>query len=151
MSYRKPNKFTIDVNDDGCFVCTSHKSINEYGHRSFRKYGRNYLVHRYIYEECFGFIADDLVVRHKCDNPSCINPEHLEVGTHADNVMDKVKRERVPKGSSHSNSKFTEDDVKFIKRNPQISARELVEKFGVSKEAIYKIRQGIRWSHVTPN
>lgn len=68
--------------------------------------GRNYMVyaHRAAYESEYGPIPPGMVVRHKCDNPPCVNPEHLEVGTQADNAKDMSVRGRVRNqhsGKSH--------------------------------------------------
>jgi len=56
--------------------------------------GKQYRSHRIVWQQTYGRIPDGLVVRHRCDNPSCIRLEHLSVGTHADNVADKVRRGR---------------------------------------------------------
>jgi hypothetical protein len=95
MSRAKKLDYEIDKN--GCFLCTSHKArIVKNGYVTQRIYrgGKFYLLHRFIYEQMFGPIAPGLVVRHKCDNSLCINPEHLELGTQKQNMADMIKRGR---------------------------------------------------------
>lgn len=80
------------------------------------------------------------MVRHKCDNPSCVNPEHLELGTQLDNMQDCKKRGRmsmppVARGKDNHKTKLTEEQVAFIVKSDK-SNRELAEMFGVSQTAI---------------
>ena len=88
-----PQKRIDFIEKDGCFVCTSHK-YSATGYPVIRSCGKLSTVARYIYEECFGFIPQGLLLRHKCDNRQCINPEHLELGTHYDNMHDMISRGR---------------------------------------------------------
>jgi len=86
------------------------------------------------------------VVRHTCDNPPCINPEHLVLGSHHDNMQDMVKRGR-------STSALTEEAVRhirssYIPRNKEYSARALARKYGVTDTAIRQIVLRKRWSHL---
>ena len=84
--------------ENGCWECTSHGKVGR-GYAQIKPYGeKRTLVTRYLYEQLFGEIPDGMVVMHKCDNPKCINPEHLKLGTYADNVEDmKVKN----RGKNH--------------------------------------------------
>lgn len=111
------------------------------------------LLHRFIYEQCFGFIEEGLIVRHKCDNACCINPEHLEVGTHKDNLNDSYLRSRRKPvfGEKHPSAKLTEKDVieiiKELEKGESIPT--LAKKYGVGKTAIYDIKKGNKWKHLT--
>lgn len=78
--------YTIDSN--GCWICTSHK-LNSSGYPRIQINKKQTTVHKYIYEKYKG-LTNNLVVRHTCDNKLCINPEHLILGTHLDNVKDRV-------------------------------------------------------------
>lgn len=147
-------KVTFDINENGCYIVTSHKPM-KWGHCSMtvgsRTDGsrRHVLIHRLAYEECFGQIPDGLVVRHKCDNGSCINPEHLELGTQADNVNDTVVRGRTNKGVKHHNTNLTEDNVAFIKYQSQgIKNKDLAEMFNINIRQVFRIKSGERWGHI---
>ena len=138
----KKKKITWLVTDNNCWECNSHKPSNNYP--QFYKNGKVVRLHRHIYEECFGEIPKGLVVRHKCDNTFCINPEHLELGTHKDNVNDKVKRNRQAKGEKNGNAKLTKEQVSQI-RNDNRMGKEIAKDFNVSRATISQIKNKITW------
>lgn len=81
-----------------CIEWTGYRDRQGYGRRSIRR--RLFLVHRLAWEEANGPIPDDLCVLHACDNPPCMNPEHLFLGTRADNNADMdAKGRRIPANS----------------------------------------------------
>jgi hypothetical protein len=146
-SKRKP--FAFEINNYGCFNCVSHKNLRgrkDLPYPQIKLNGRKTSLCRYIYEAVHGPIPEGLIVRHKCDNPLCINPVHLELGTPADNVRDMVERNRQAssKGSKNGNSKLTEEDVKLIRSNGE-RAVDLAERFGVHPATIWRVRQGVTW------
>jgi hypothetical protein len=79
--------------------------------------GYTTVAHRVIWEECFGFIPDGLHVLHLCDNPTCVNPEHLVLGTHQDNNLDRTLKGRSVslKGVDNPNAKVSNEDVKAMR------------------------------------
>lgn len=84
-----------DITETGCWEWRGGR--NEYGYGTItlvRKGLHKARVHRVVYERHFGPIPDGMVVRHKCDNPPCSNPDHLELGTKADNTQDMMSRGR---------------------------------------------------------
>ena len=92
-------------------------------------------------------------MRHTCDTPNCINPEHLVIGTDADNMQDKVDRDRQSKGTDFKHAKLTDDDVLFIKvyTNKGCSTTgysAMAKQFGVSLPIIAGIMNGTLWKHV---
>ena len=107
------------VKGDGCWRWTGAKT-NGYGYLTLG--GRNsglIRAHRFSYEFHFGPIPHGLVVRHKCDNPECTNPDHLEVGTHQDNMKDIVLRRRHARhGQTHCLNGH-----EFSEKNTFINAR----------------------------
>jgi hypothetical protein len=102
---------------------------------------------RWIYEECFGPISKGLVVRHKCDNPLCINPEHLELGTVMQNTLDKKRHNTWQSGEKHPRHILTWKDVREIRRQHirgtglrnRGNTAKLATKYGVSDYTIRDI------------
>lgn len=88
-----------------------------------------------------------LCVCHKCDNRRCVNPDHLFLGTGADNVADKVAKTRQARGSAHGRSKLTEEIVLDIRRNGR-PVPDLAREYGVPVECIRHARKGITWKHL---
>jgi hypothetical protein len=138
-----------EENENNCWICTSH-SKDDFGHIPFRRNGY-YYAHRYIYAKYYGDITSEQIVRHKCDNPSCINVEHLEIGTHQDNVRDRVERNRSAKGEGNGRSKLSEKDVELIKLNTTHTRTELANMYEVDDNVIYQIWKGKTWKHILPD
>ena len=77
-----------------CVIWWGTIAANGYGVGKYRGQRKMFKAHRFVYEECFGPIPDNMLVRHSCDNPPCVNPEHLLLGTPQDNMDDKMERGR---------------------------------------------------------
>lgn len=114
-------------------------------------------AHRVAYETAHGEgSADGLVVRHKCDVRPCVNPDHLEIGTIADNNRDMMERGRhvAMKGEAHCQAKLTEADVRTI-RATYVSGchthgqHALARRFGVSRPVIGEVIRREIWTHVS--
>ena len=122
----------------GCLVWTARKNSDGYGIVTVRR--RQWKAHRLAYTDAWGEIPTGMVVRHKCDNPACVNPSHLQLGTDADNAKDKAIRRRVP-------VKLSEDQVRLIRSDAR-TMREIGNKYGVSASLICLIKSGERRQHV---
>lgn len=111
------------------------------GSRNEKGYGKFHerKAHRVAYELFNGPIPDGLIARHKCDNPSCCNPHHLEPGTHRDNSADAISRNRLARGERHPRAKLTDEQVKDIRSSP-LTGQALAKRYGVSKSTISGIR-----------
>lgn len=140
----------FEVNESGCFICTSHKPAGN-GYCFMVVNGRNVYIHRFVYEECFGEIPEGLHIRHKCDTPTCINPEHLETGTHQDNMRDMVERKRHNYGEKSPVAKLTNKDVLEIKTmlSKGIMQKDIAKKYKVNPATISMINTGKNWGHLT--
>lgn len=157
-----PNAISIKyMIKDKCFICISHKT-NKNGYPILIRHGKFYLMNRYVYETYKSLIGEGLLVMHTCDNPRCINPDHLNLGTHADNMKDmKIKgRAGGPKGQKQSEehkNKITETKKKLTNEQALKIKELLLEKtnesirdkdvrisklFNVSPRTIGKIRGG---------
>lgn len=121
--------------ESDCIEWTKSLNKDGYGRRRFR--GQSMGAHRAAWIETNGAIPGGLVVRHKCDNRACVNIEHLELGTQAENMMDCSVR-------STFNSKLTEEDVKDI-RTSSDTLKFMAEKYSVSETTISRIRNHKRW------
>lgn len=137
---------------DECWEWQGFKDKHGYGTiSSGGKYGPHVLVHRVAFELHCGPIPNELGVLHKCDNPPCCNPNHLFLGTDADNVADKMAKDRQPRGEKIANSKLTEVQVKEILRRyrqGENSPLKLSVEYGVSASAIQAIVYRKTWKHI---
>lgn len=108
-------------------------------------------AHRFSYELAYGPIPKGLNVLHRCDNPACVNPDHLFLGTHKDNADDMVSKGRNAKGEMLPQHKLTESDVLYIRRRYAqggISQRKLAKEMNVSFSAVHLIIERINWKHL---
>jgi hypothetical protein len=147
--------------DDECWPWIGARTKGGYGVMSGERRGDSPLRgHRVAYELHYGPIPDGLHVRHRCDNPPCCNPAHLVVGTNADNVADKVERGRQSRtalrGGSNPAANVNERVVAEIRRllveRDDRTTRKIVRvRYGISTSALYLIRSGKTWRHVTPD
>jgi hypothetical protein len=93
-------------------------------------------------------VPDGLIVRHICDDPLCCEPNHLELGTHADNVQDRVQRNRSASGTRNGRSKLTIEGVQVIRRRSHEPVGVLAREFGVDPRTIRAILAGETWRNV---
>lgn len=120
---------------DACWPWTLGRQAAGYG--KCKRDGRTVLAHRLAYELVHGAVPAGLIVRHRCDNPPCCNPAHLESGTPKDNTRDMDSR-----GRRVGNVKLSQADVAVIRREYRPgtnSYKQLARRFGVSWGHICKI------------
>jgi hypothetical protein len=98
-------------------------------------------AHRFAWEEAYGPVPDALHVLHHCDNPPCVNVAHLYLGTNADNIRDKMARNR----QSRTGRKLSAADLERIRSNPTRSLRTLAQELNVSVEAVSRVRRGVSY------
>ncbi|QHP90599.1 HNH endonuclease signature motif containing protein [Burkholderia glumae] len=132
----------------GCWIWDGYVD-SKMGYGMFWMDGAMRLAHRAAYELFFGAAPGDLHVLHRCDIPSCVNPDHLWLGTNDDNVRDKVQKGRAARvrGVEHHAAKLNDDVVRFIRASSQ-SSRSLARSLNVCRSTIQYVRKGRLWGHV---
>lgn len=108
------------------------------------------LAHRLAWALHNGADPVGKVVMHTCDNPRCVNPEHLVLGTQAENIGDAVSKRRHPHGELHGNAKLSDDDIRAIRSlvTDGCNWTAIGREFGVSRTTIKRIHTGESWRHV---
>jgi hypothetical protein len=129
----------------GCWIWTGAKTGGGYG--NIKHCGKVLIASRVSYELYCSAIPDGLHVLHKCDNPSCVNPDHLFLGTHCDNMHDMYHKNRreAATGERNGASKLTQQKVLLI-RNDSRASDKVGADFGVSGCLIRKIRRSEIWA-----
>ena len=134
---------------DECWPWPGGRLASGYG--LIRDSGRCLLAHRLSWKYHNGrSVPDGMVVLHACDNPCCVNPAHLSIGTKADNSADMRVKERQARGTRVANAKLTEDVVREIRRLRASGDSSLVlaKKFGIGRTYVDAIVGSRRWQHV---
>lgn len=131
-----------------CWEWPGWRSPAGYGH--VRWDGRQGTPHRFVYEAIYGAIPPGMMVLHRCDNPPCCNPDHLFLGTHADNMADMVAKARPALGERNANAKLTENDVRAIRRKRAEGQTfpSLAVEFGISLPQAQNVVYRKQWRHV---
>lgn len=141
-----------EVSDKGCWVWQGHLNEHGYGYMAVGS-GRPEVASRVAYRAWIGPIEDGQVVCHTCDNPPCINPDHLFVGTRADNNADARLKRRIVNGERHGGAKLTDAEVAEIRRTyvgrGDPSQRALAARYGVTQQVISHIVRGSRRRELT--
>ena len=140
----------VDRSTEGCHEWTGSRTRKGYGMLSVD--GKNRSVHRFAYTVTRGPIPEGLCVLHKCDNRACCNPDHLFLGTVADNNADRSRKGRTSKlggrrGEEHGSSKLKAEDVLRIRSDPR-PVRAIAPVYGVSPSLVGLIKRGERWAHL---
>ncbi len=122
----------------GCYLWLGYTTSEGYGRFNFG--GKIENAHRVSYRDERGDIPAGMLVLHNCDNPTCVNPEHLRLGSDVDNARDRVKRRRVAR-------KLTDTQIREILTDGG-KYRDIAERFGVSASYISQIKSGNARSYV---
>lgn len=122
---------------------------NKYGYGRTMRHPKNIFTHRLMYELYYGLKPGKSVVMHTCDNPPCINPDHLRIGTHTENMQDMTNKGRRVSlgGESNPSAKLTKSKVTEIREmcKKGVYARDIAPMFGISMATVYHIKNGRIW------
>ena len=132
-----------------CWIWPGYKMPSGYG--ELRVDGKNWLAHRYFWTITHGPITNGLWVLHKCDNPSCFRPDHLFLGTAADNCRDRHEKGRDAKGEKNGSARLTERKVLSAREEYKLGGLTITElsvKYNVSFTTISAAVRGITWKHL---
>jgi hypothetical protein len=134
---------------DTCWWWTACKNADGYG--TFWYDGKVRGAHIAAYLLFRGTISIGQRVLHKCDNPSCVNPRHLWLGTQQENIRDCVSKNRQAKGFRKANCKLTPESVLCIRKDRKLGMRykDLANKYGVTVGAIQQVIIGRNWKYVS--
>ena len=140
----------VDKRPDGCWIwtaCTRNGHPDDYG--QFRVNQTNRRAHRVSYRIHVGPILPGMNVCHRCDRPSCVNPDHLFVGDVKDNAADMVAKGRSAIGERSGKAVLTRELVLEIRTSSE-SVRAISKRLGLSRHTVRDARRGVTWSHVDP-
>lgn len=124
--------------NSGCWLWTGASGTNGYG---FFCLGKTMSAHRASYLLHRGEIGPGLQVRHRCDNRLCVSPDHLELGSHQDNMDDRASRDRTARGERHPRTRFSDEVVRQV-RLDYVASKSYAKtgrKFGMSKTQVGNI------------
>lgn len=145
-------RYVGPVTGTGCILWTGAVSIGGYGIIGSGIAKGDYVyANRLSYEIFIGPIPESLFALHRCDNPPCVNPFHLFLGTHLDNARDKVAKGRQPKGENHGRAKLTDERVLAIRERyyrGDVGQEQLASDNGVSINTIARIVNHRNWTHL---
>lgn len=163
LSEKDKARFWAKVDKRGTDECWPwRRAIAKSGYGVFGLYGKIKTSHRVSWRVCRGEIPAGISVLHHCDNRPCCNPAHLFLGTHDDNMADKIKKGRQASGVTHAEyyargtdggmTKLTEESVREIRSiysTTGISQKRIAIRFGVDRTNISSIIRRKTWRHVT--
>ena len=136
----------------GCHNWAGGRDRDGYGRLA--RGGRRSRAHVFAWEDANGRrVPRGRVVAHACDNPSCVNPDHLDAKTQRENIEDRQARDRQAKGSRNGRAKLTEEQVAAAKRvltDGSLTQARLARLLGIHPTTVRDIERGRIWSHVDP-
>ncbi len=145
-------KYVDTGKDDDCWEWSGGRGSNQYGRMSYQC--KSMSMHRFSWMIHNGSIPNGMLILHHCDNPPCVNPKHLFMGTQQDNMDDMINKGRAiaPKGEVQGHSKLNADQVRAIRQlyaTGKYLQRELGEMYGVHGHHIGSIVRREWWKHIT--
>jgi hypothetical protein len=136
------------VKTESCWLWQGRAT--QFGHGRLRYLGRAWMAHRLVWHLTYGPIPDGMLVCHHCDNPRCVNPDHLFLGTYSDNTQDMLRKGRgnPPIGERAPAAKLTREQVRAIRDEYAAGGvfyHQLGTKYGVSEAMVHAIVARKQW------
>ena len=151
-----PATFFSLISPDGCWEWSGARDKNGYGQTKIGM--RSVKAHRKIWAMLYGGIPEGLMILHHCDNPPCVRPNHLFLGTAKTNRQDAASKGHIPPpihlrqvGENNPSAKLTADDVRDIRARyatGTISQKTLGEEFGLEQASVSHIIHRKSWKHI---
>lgn len=131
---------------DSCWLWSAAVRRSDEGYGAFWLNGKHVPAHRVALELTVGPISQNSVVAHKCDNPRCVNPDHLFVTDQAGNMADKVAKKRQARGERNGNARLSDEDRERIREATLFGANrvDLATAYGVSRSCIWSLTKNIK-------
>ena len=134
----------VKAGSEACWQWTGSVTSHGYGNLTYK--GKTLSAHQVAYKLCVGEVPAGLIIRHKCDNPLCCNPAHMELGTRLDNARDKSIRGRTPKSIV---KRLTHEQILEIRAaRGKLSSGDIMKKYGITRSYAFAIWARRVWSHV---
>lgn len=146
----------IRVTPQGCWEWQGYRTRQGYGHLCLAGYhGRMVFAHRVVWEQRHGPVPAGKILMHECDNPPCVNPKHLRLGTHLENRRDAIQKGRprnTARGERHGRARLRPNQVSEIRRlrAQGVKLKTLAARFGMSESSISGIALNQSWRHLWP-
>lgn len=134
----------FEKDSSGCWKWLAYIAPDGYG--KMMAFGEQY-AHRVSYILHKDIIPEGMDIMHSCDNPSCVNPSHLQIGTHKDNMADMVDKGRSAHSEQQRSAKLTKNMVIEL-RNGTKTIKDAINMFGVAEITAMQARRGITWKHL---
>ncbi len=141
----KMDYYTYPEPNTGCWLWGG--AVNSSGYGTLRIGENNLLAHRLQWERYNESIPKGMCICHTCDVRACVNPDHLFLGTYADNTRDASKKGRLPRGEKNHYAKITEVQSIAILNDNRISSA-IAKDYGLSQGYIRNLKRGYRWKHL---
>lgn len=141
----------VDKTDpNGCWLWVGGVRSKKYPYGSVKLNKKSYLAHRVSWELSNGPIPKDLCLLHNCDISLCVNPDHLRLGTHKENTIDMVSRNRQAKGELSGNSKLNKQQIIEIRklRKTDMKIKDIAKQFNICTRTVWYVTLGGGWNSV---
>lgn len=138
----KAKKIDFKVDEKNCHICISHRP-NTKGYPTIKRFGKRYLMSRFLWEQKYGPIPEGMCILHLCDTPMCINTDHFFLGSQLDNLKDMSIKGRRAKGEMF-HRKLSREQVLQIRNEPG-NHQDIAKKYGVSRPTVCEIKTRRKW------